>query len=102
MEYDSRAGSGDRLFRESLRSSGDLRRTFNIARANDKSDITNYLNWSSNSGRIENKKIAKINKEVTERLASGSPNRETTIKYKFGNLNDSNVTEMEVPTYQGY
>jgi hypothetical protein len=101
MEYEGK-GSGDRMFRESLRSSEDFRRTFNIHRANDKSDITNYLNWSSTTGRHQNKQFAKINREVTERLASGSPQRGSSIKYKIGATSrDNSFAEIDIPNITG-
>lgn len=49
FEYDHKL-NGDRVFKDSLRRT--QVRNYSSSRNNDPSDITNYLHWSSNSGRI--------------------------------------------------
>ena len=49
MEYDVRA-SGDNIFRRSLRDSSEKKMIKYFKNA-DTSDITNYLNWESGTGR---------------------------------------------------
>ena len=82
MEYDVRA-SGDNIFRRSLRDSSEKKMIKYFKNA-DTSDITNYLNWESGTGRRQKSRQATIGKQVTDRLTSGSPNRESTLNYVIG------------------
>lgn len=53
--------------------------------AQDKSDITNYLNYKSNNGRLTHRKNASMQKDLLQRLTTGSPQRIHTINYIVGN-----------------
>ena len=100
VEYNNKL-NGDRVFRDSLRAE-EWKNFGNIKSSNDSSDITNYLNWTSNRGRHAIKKMAKTQKDLVNRLTTGSPNRETTIKYKIGSGVAGEQIGFESPTYQGF
>jgi len=76
FEYNSKH-FGDRIFKDSLRTDGKSKLKY--FRDEDKSDITNYLNWQSISARRTKTREAKITDQLVKRLTTGSPNRETTI-----------------------
>jgi hypothetical protein len=62
MEYDCKK-NGDNIFKDSLRSArkSPLK---HFADAQDKSDITNYLNYKSNNGRLTHRKNASMQKDL--------------------------------------
>ena len=99
IEYNNK-NYGDRIFRDTLRSGGKSPLTYFKTR--DSSDITNYLNWESNSGRRTRSIKARIQKEVVQRLTTGSPNRETSIEYVLGPGKVGEQAHLNLPTYQGF
>ncbi len=53
MEYDVRQ-SGDRVFKDSLRSNQRSPLRHFKDPLNDRADMTNYMNWKSSNGRLLN------------------------------------------------
>ena len=100
MEYNIRA-SGDNIFKQSLRDGSD-KQYVKYFKNSDTSDITNYLNWQSNTGRRTKSRQANMSKQVTDRLTTGSPNRETTINYVLGTGEGGQTTKVSVPCFQGF
>lgn len=100
-EYSVRT-SGDNIFKDSLRSDQKSPVKYFQDPLTHKADITTYLNWKSLKGVQQNAKHARIQKELTERLTSGSPSREHTINYVVGTGQVGRVVKESVPSYQGY
>ena len=98
FEYNNK-NYGDRIFRDQLRSEG--KSPLMYFKNRDSSDITNYLNWESTSGRRTNSIKARIQKDVVQRLTTGSPNRETAIEYVLGTGKLGEQAHMKLPIYQG-
>ena len=81
MEYNVR-NSGDRIFKDSLRS--DTKSNFYSNQKDITADFHQYQNWNSLSGRKDSIKKSRIQKDLIHRLTTGSPSREHTINYMIG------------------
>lgn len=102
IEHDNKS-YGDRVFKDSLRSSTKSKlKHFTNMHGSDRSDITNYLNWSSKQGQISTKKNYEMQKDLMKRLTTGSPNRIHTIKYIIGNGKIGEEKRSSVTSFQGY
>ena len=82
-EYNKHFRSPENIFASSLRSGRKSPLKY-FKNHNDIADITTYLNWKSKLGYETNFKNSKIQSNLTQRLATGSPTRIKIIK-QIGN-----------------